>query len=164
MPLKIVSVPVEKTVTMLEDAEVSFISLVRHGANRMPFRVMKADVEKGGPGSGHFGHAGRPGHRGGSADDDGMHGDQSDLHTHNNTGAIYKQHEKIAKKLLGSTVKADSDGFTWSKNGGHPDSALKRMRANIEAAGFKEFSSDSADHPAGDWTSLIELTRTMLEM
>lgn len=67
MPLKIVSVPVEKNVTMLEDAEVSFISLVRHGANRMPFRVMKADVEKGGPGSGHFGHAGIPGHRGGSA-------------------------------------------------------------------------------------------------
>lgn len=81
MPLKIVSVPVEKNVTMLEDAEVSFISLVRHGANRMPFRVMKADVEKGGPGSGHFGHAGIPGHRGGSAPGDGEGGADADVDT-----------------------------------------------------------------------------------
>lgn len=48
MPLKVVTEEVEKDVTLLEEADVEFVSLVRHGANRMPFRVIKEDVSKAG--------------------------------------------------------------------------------------------------------------------
>lgn len=46
MPARIVSENVEKDVTLLTEPDAEFVSLVRHGANRMPFRVIKA--QKGG--------------------------------------------------------------------------------------------------------------------
>lgn len=62
MPVKIESEEVVKDVVFLTNAEVEFVSLVRHGANQMPFRVVKEDsVSKGGIGSGHHGHDGRSG-------------------------------------------------------------------------------------------------------
>jgi hypothetical protein len=39
---------VEKNVALLEDAKVEFVSLVKHGASRMPFRVVKEDSDKEG--------------------------------------------------------------------------------------------------------------------
>jgi len=44
--IKIISEEVEKDVTMLSSVDPEFVSLVRHGANRMPFRVIK--TQKGG--------------------------------------------------------------------------------------------------------------------
>jgi hypothetical protein len=38
---------VEKDVTFLEDVDVQFVSLVRHGANQMPFRILKSEKEGG---------------------------------------------------------------------------------------------------------------------
>lgn len=46
MPVKIIEESREKTVNFLEDVDVEFVSLVRHGANQMPFRIIKE--EKGG--------------------------------------------------------------------------------------------------------------------
>lgn len=46
MPARIVSNRVEKDVVLLTDPDAEFVSLVRHGANRMPFRVIK--TQKGG--------------------------------------------------------------------------------------------------------------------
>jgi|GEM_PF-4194833 len=45
--VKIVSEEVEKDVTLLQDVDPEFVSLVRHGANRMPFRVVKKEKEGG---------------------------------------------------------------------------------------------------------------------
>ena len=50
MPLKIIEETVEKDIAFLEDVNVKFVSLVRHGAAQMPFRVIKSD-EKGGVGN-----------------------------------------------------------------------------------------------------------------
>jgi hypothetical protein len=46
MPLKVIEETTEKKVSFLEDMDVEFVSLVRHGANQMPFRIIKE--EKGG--------------------------------------------------------------------------------------------------------------------
>lgn len=46
MPAKIVTQQVEREVTMMTDPEAQFVSLVKHAANRMPFRVIK--TQKGG--------------------------------------------------------------------------------------------------------------------
>jgi len=46
MSVKIVTEQVEKDVTMMTQPEAHFVSLVKHGANRMPFRVIKS--QKGG--------------------------------------------------------------------------------------------------------------------
>jgi hypothetical protein len=46
MAVKLITEESEKDVTLLKDADVQYVSLVRHGANRMPFRVVKH--EKGG--------------------------------------------------------------------------------------------------------------------
>jgi hypothetical protein len=46
MAVKLVTQESEKEVTLLKDADVEYVSLVRHGANRMPFRVVKQ--QKGG--------------------------------------------------------------------------------------------------------------------
>jgi hypothetical protein len=46
--MKIIQDEVEKDVTLMKDVDVEFVSLVRHGANRMPFRVVKRDKSKGG--------------------------------------------------------------------------------------------------------------------
>jgi len=46
MAVKLITEESEKDVTLLKNADVKFVSLVRHGANRMPFRVVKQ--EKGG--------------------------------------------------------------------------------------------------------------------
>lgn len=46
MPAKIVTQQVEKEVTMMTEPEAQFVSLVKHAANRMPFRVVKS--QKGG--------------------------------------------------------------------------------------------------------------------
>ncbi len=46
MPAKIVTEEVEKEVTMMTQPEAHFVSLVKHAANRMPFRVIKS--QKGG--------------------------------------------------------------------------------------------------------------------
>lgn len=59
--VKIITEEVEKDVTFLTDVDPLFVSLVEHGANQQPFRVIKEDAEKGGPGSGHREHDGRPG-------------------------------------------------------------------------------------------------------
>jgi len=48
--MKIVSEVKEADVTFLTDADVQFVSLVRHGANRSPFKVIKEEKE-GGDGS-----------------------------------------------------------------------------------------------------------------
>lgn len=42
---KVTTVPVETTVTYLKEPEVSFVSLVKHGANNTPFRVIKENKE-----------------------------------------------------------------------------------------------------------------------
>jgi hypothetical protein len=47
MAVKILTEESEKEVTFLKDAKVKFVSLVRHGANRMPFRIIKSE-QKGG--------------------------------------------------------------------------------------------------------------------
>ena len=47
MAVKILTEESEKEVTFLQDAKVKFVSLVRHGANRMPFRIIKSE-QKGG--------------------------------------------------------------------------------------------------------------------
>jgi hypothetical protein len=41
MAVKLITQESEKDVTLLKDADVEYVSLVRHGANRMPFRVVK---------------------------------------------------------------------------------------------------------------------------
>lgn len=48
--IRVVSEEAEKDVTFLTDVDVEFVSLVRHGANQMPFRVVKSEdaVMKGG--------------------------------------------------------------------------------------------------------------------
>lgn len=43
MSIQIVSKVKEKKVAMLTDVDVSFVSLVRHGANQQPFRVLKKE-------------------------------------------------------------------------------------------------------------------------
>ena len=45
--MKIVSEVKEADVTFLTDADVHFVSLVRHGANRSPFKVIKEEKEGG---------------------------------------------------------------------------------------------------------------------
>ena len=45
--MKIVSEVKEADVTFLTDADVQFVSLVRHGANRSPFKVIKEEKEGG---------------------------------------------------------------------------------------------------------------------
>jgi hypothetical protein len=65
MGVKITSEEAEKEIVFLVEPEAHFVSLVRHGANQQPFRVVKEDAEKGGAGSGHHEHDGRKG--GGSA-------------------------------------------------------------------------------------------------
>lgn len=47
MPVKLIEEVGTKNVTMLTDVDVKFVSLVRHGANQQPFRVLKSE-EKGG--------------------------------------------------------------------------------------------------------------------
>lgn len=47
MSARIVVEEVQKDVIMMTDPDAEFVSLVRHGANRMPFRVVKT-AEKGG--------------------------------------------------------------------------------------------------------------------
>lgn len=47
MPAKIIVEEVQKDVTLMTEPQAEFVSLVRHGANRMPFRVVKT-AEKGG--------------------------------------------------------------------------------------------------------------------
>ena len=47
MPAKIIVEEVQKDVTLMTNPEAEFVSLVRHGANRMPFRVVKT-ARKGG--------------------------------------------------------------------------------------------------------------------
>jgi len=46
--VKIITEEIETDVVMLEDAKLKFVSLVGHGANRMPFRVIKSQDKKGG--------------------------------------------------------------------------------------------------------------------
>ncbi len=82
----IITEDAQKEVTFLMDVDPLFVSLVKHGANQQPFRVIKEDtgpeddevytifaeiIEKGGPGSGNIGHEGRPGEVGGSASGEG---------------------------------------------------------------------------------------------
>lgn len=45
--VQVLTSTMEKEVVLLSDAAVEFVSLVRHGANQMPFRVIKS-MEKGG--------------------------------------------------------------------------------------------------------------------
>ncbi len=45
--VKIVTEELEKDITLLKDVKATFVSLVRHGANRMPFRIVKTE-KKGG--------------------------------------------------------------------------------------------------------------------
>jgi len=45
--VKIVTEELEKEITLLKDVKANFVSLVRHGANRMPFRIVKTE-KKGG--------------------------------------------------------------------------------------------------------------------
>jgi hypothetical protein len=47
MPVQVIEETVDKEVTFLKDMSVEFVSLVRHGANQMPFRVIKSQ-QKGG--------------------------------------------------------------------------------------------------------------------
>lgn len=65
--VKIITEEAEKDVTFLVDVDPLFVSLVKHGANQQPFRVIKEEKKKGGEGSGNFEHEGRPGEVGGSA-------------------------------------------------------------------------------------------------
>lgn len=46
MVMQLVTDTVEKDITFLEDADVEFVSLVRHGANQQPFRIIKAEGGK----------------------------------------------------------------------------------------------------------------------
>jgi hypothetical protein len=48
MPVRVIEETVEKDVAFLEDVDVKFVSLVRHGANQMPFRVLKSEKTEGG--------------------------------------------------------------------------------------------------------------------
>ena len=43
---KVISTIVENEVTFLTDVDVEFVSMVKHGANRTPFKILKSD--KGG--------------------------------------------------------------------------------------------------------------------
>ncbi len=45
--VKLVTEEVEKDVTLLQNVDAEFVSLVRHGANRMPFRVVKTEGKGG---------------------------------------------------------------------------------------------------------------------
>lgn len=81
--IRVVTEMAEKDVTFLTDVEPYFVSLVKHAANQMPFRVIKEDAEKGGPGSGNFGHAGVPGQQGGSAPGSGGGGGKVDQKVQN---------------------------------------------------------------------------------
>jgi hypothetical protein len=47
MPVRVIEDTVEKDVTFLRDVDVKFVSLVRHGACQMPFRVIKSEGEGG---------------------------------------------------------------------------------------------------------------------
>lgn len=47
MPVHLISEEKEKKIIMLSDVDVHFVSLVRHGANQQPFRVVKSE-DKGG--------------------------------------------------------------------------------------------------------------------
>lgn len=49
MAVTIVEEQVEKTVDMMTNPQIEFVSLVRHGANRMPFRVVKSQDKGGEP-------------------------------------------------------------------------------------------------------------------
>jgi hypothetical protein len=46
MKPKIITTTIESDITFMTDPKVEFVSLVKHGANRMPFKVLKSD--KGG--------------------------------------------------------------------------------------------------------------------
>lgn len=46
--IEIISEKVERDITFLTDVEAKFISLVKHGANRVPFRIVKSEKNKGG--------------------------------------------------------------------------------------------------------------------
>ena len=46
MGAKVLSVIIEDEVTFMTDADIEFVSLVKHGANRTPFKILKTD--KGG--------------------------------------------------------------------------------------------------------------------
>lgn len=48
MAVKIIEEEQRKKINMLRDVDAEFVSLVKHGANRMPFRVIKLDKERGG--------------------------------------------------------------------------------------------------------------------
>ena len=44
--VKIITEEAEKDITFLCDVDPFFVSLVKHGANQQPFRVIKEDTEK----------------------------------------------------------------------------------------------------------------------
>lgn len=48
MAIKIIEEEQRKKVNLLRDVDAEFVSLVKHGANRMPFRVIKLDKQRGG--------------------------------------------------------------------------------------------------------------------
>lgn len=48
MAVKIIEEEQRKKVNMLKNVDAEFVSLVKHGANRMPFRVVKMDKQEGG--------------------------------------------------------------------------------------------------------------------
>jgi len=61
--VRVITELAEKEVTFLTDVDAMFVSLVKHAANQMPFRVIKSDdgeVEKGGEGSGSWNGPGDP--------------------------------------------------------------------------------------------------------
>jgi len=64
--------------------------------------------------------------------------------------------KKLMKKLKmpGGTKKDPYGIYSWTKNGGHAgEKIIKKVIDAAKAAGFKEKSRGSSDHPAGDWTS-----------
>lgn len=48
MAVKIIEEEQRKKINMLKNVDAEFVSLVKHGANRMPFRVVKMDKQRGG--------------------------------------------------------------------------------------------------------------------
>lgn len=48
MAAKVISTIIEDEVIFLKEADVEFVSLVKHGANRTPFKILKSEKDEGG--------------------------------------------------------------------------------------------------------------------
>lgn len=119
------------------------------GANRaaQTYLVTASAFEVlGGPGSGNFGHEGRPGEVGGSGDGDGS-GSGGDGKSKSSGGGgdlqRAKEHMDRVRKIVGRANVDETGTGRWDKRGGHPNARIGKIQDNLKKAGYVEVALDS---------------------